>query len=431
MKSFPIKSFSILAIIICIFACDRLSAPGGTDRNCAEGIGPKRTLAEAELFASDILQQFDTKASPHRKIHERICVKRPVTKGENQDDTDTLMYLFNLADDGFIIVSADNRDYPLVAYVEKGQIDQSLKTSVPPFDDYLSEVLEAYSSREPVRAPRPLFRYETFILDTGVEPLLNVRWGQRDVYGAFCPNGVSGCVATAMAQIMTKYSKPDYFTASVSMGGFNEGNSVSLTWNKIKQHRNNHNSTTDSCYAYHSEISALLREIGDRVNMEYHHTDTSDHSSAYSSDVPSAFNSFGYYCSELMNYQWPRTIQSLNNGYPVYVSASRIESIDYSASPDTTFAGHAFLIDGYIHCGEYYQTYIWNGTTYEFLEQTELSGRHVYHINWGWNGTCNGYFPFEVFNTDLADEYDDSTLTNTNYHRDYLFNRKIIVDIHP
>lgn len=133
MKSFPIKSFSILAIIICIFACDRLSAPGGTDRNCAEGIGPKRTLAEAELFASDLLQQFDTKASPHRKIHERICVKRPVTKGENQDDTDTLMYLFNLADDGFIIVSADNRDYPLVAYVEKGQIDQSLKTSVPPF----------------------------------------------------------------------------------------------------------------------------------------------------------------------------------------------------------------------------------------------------------------------------------------------------------
>lgn len=88
-------------------------------------------------------------------------------------------------------------------------------------------------------------------------------------------------------------------------------------------------------------------------------------------------------------------------------------------------------IFGYIHCGEYYQTYIWNGTTYEFLEQTELSGRHVYHINWGWNGTCNGYFPFEVFNTDLADEYDDSTLTNTNYHRDYLFNRKIIVDIHP
>ena len=113
------------------------------------------------------------------------------------------------------------------------------------------------------------------------------------------------------------------------------------------------------------------------------------------------------------------------------MSGSRIDSIHYAASPDTTYAGHAFVIDGYIDCGEYYQTYIWNGSIYVLFDQTEITGRHVFHINWGWNGVCNGYFPFDVFNTDLADEYDDSSLNNTSSHCNYFYEKKIIVDIHP
>lgn len=424
-----IISIFFFLLVLCLHACNRTPSPISAEIFCAYSIGPHRTIEEAEKITNQLLSRFETKASPSQCIANKFCVTKTITKGESQIGIDTLMYVFNLTEDGFVIVAADIRDFPLVAYVEKGQIDESLITGVPPFDEYLRDVLNVFSGRDSIRSPRPLFKYETFFMETGVEPLINVKWGQRDVYGAYCPNGVAGCVATAIAQIMTKHSTPSSFTASVPMGGYSVGTTVPLTWNRIKQHRKVHYTTTDSCYTYHSEISALLREIGDRVNMEYHHTDTTDYSTAYSSDVPDVFNSFGYSCSNLMAYRRARIIQSLNNGNPVYMSGSMIDSISYSASADTTFSGHAFVIDGYINCGEYYQTYIWNGSSYVLLEETEITGRHVFHINWGWNEYCDGYFPFDVFNTDMADEYDQYNASHA--HSDYQYHRKIIVDIHP
>ena len=93
-------------------------------------VSPQKSLAEAESFANDLLRHFDTKAPFSNRVAGSFCVERPLTKGDGHYDRDTLMYVFNLYEDGFVIVSADNRDFPLIAYVEKGHVDESLTTGL-------------------------------------------------------------------------------------------------------------------------------------------------------------------------------------------------------------------------------------------------------------------------------------------------------------
>ena len=288
--------------------------------------------------------------------------------------------------------------------------------------------MDVLTSREPQRGPHPLYRHEIFCVDHGVEPMVSVKWGQGGVFGDYCPNSTAGCVATAVVQIMTKYSTPASFVASIPLGPYSAGQTVTLHWDYIKQHIKNHTTTSDPCCPYHQEISALLREIGHRVNMIYYFSPS--HSWAAYSNVPDALSSLGYYCSALQSYNRDYVIESLNSGFPVFLSGDRRDTIHTKESPgdSVVFRGHAFVVDGYHDYAQYYQTWIWNGTSWVLFEQTEISGSHVFHINWGWEGDCNGYFPFDVFNTSLAEEYDG---TSNNTGRNYLYHKRMITYIHP
>ena len=58
------------------------------------------------------------------------------------------------------------------------------------------------------------------------------------------------------------------------------------------------------------------------------------------------------------------------------------------------------------------------------FEHPLIRESHVLHINWGWNGDCNGFFNFNIYDIDDAVIYDD---THNNSGRNYDTDVKMIV----
>ena len=220
-----------------------------------------------------------------------------------------------------------------------------------------------------------------------VPALMNTAWGEMFMYGQFCPNGIAGCVATAISQIMTFHQKPASITISTDMGSvFTLGQQVVLPWQYMNEHEQVHY-TTESCTPYHSYISALLRDVGENVNTDYGYN-----SSANIADIPSCLSHYGYQYDVTASADITMIISSLNCQRPVYMQGG----------------GHAWVADGYkdyaYYRDKYAQAYPEPG--YYLVESILIDEAHALHINWGWDGVCNGYFNFNTYNTNNAISYD-------------------------
>ena len=111
-------------------------------------------------------------------------------------------------------------------------------------------------------------------------------------------------------------------------------------------------------------VSKLLQAVGAAVMMDYGPTS----SGAFGADARQGMVQYLHYDSDMFmadpnaftDKQWHEMLQQeLVEGRPVYYSGQGTES------------GHAFVIDGFQKSDD--------GTTY-------------YHVNWGWDGLCNGYY---------------------------------------
>ena len=157
-----------------------------------------------------------------------------------------------------------------------------------------------------------------------IAPLLQTQWGQGAPYNLQCPvkNGVhcqTGCVATAMAQLMYFHQCP--------ADGFDWSN-MQLTYT---------GSETDK---QKQAVARLMAACGTAVDMDY----GTGSSSAFAMDAAEAFSrNFGYkptsgelFRMEYSDAEWEELIYSeLAAGRPVF----------YSGSPRGFF--HQFLCDGY------------------------------------------------------------------------------------
>ena len=202
-----------------------------------------------------------------------------------------------------------------------------------------------------------------------VEPLITALWGQGCYYNEKCPedeNGecghaVTGCVATAMAQIMHYWGYPENGTGSYSYtpSGYPEQyvdfGSTTYNWSNMPN-RLYASSTSEQIDA----VATLSWHCGVAVKMSY----GPNASGAFSGWVRFALTDYFGYSNELSyeyraNYPdaiWKAKLKDcLNLGRPIYYSGSGASS------------GHAFVCDGY-------------------------DASEMFHFNWGWSGMSNGYF---------------------------------------
>ena len=271
------KSLILVSIMVVAWACNQ-------EKNqpiIEEAIVNKtpislRTIDEARSYAMDVsclLDDNETK-SGRKKIVSSQCITRPGTKSDSGNNADALCYVFNYADDeGFAIISADKRFDPFICVTESGSYNAGTPTGVEGFDQFLEDVLDYMGGRP---APSDLCdslkicmytidRYEGSL----VYPLIQTNWGPNDVYGAYCPNGICGCVARAIAQIMIYHAYPPVISITEDMGIYSANDMLDIHWGAIQYHQTGHTGVL-ACSDYHSEISALAKDIGYYVNMIYY-----------------------------------------------------------------------------------------------------------------------------------------------------------------
>ena len=118
------------------------------------------------------------------------------------DETESYYVFDRGTNDGYVIVSGDDETYDILGYTDKGDFDYS---QLPPnmkewLDNYASQISAIQGGKTPKRAK--------ISTHPRVEPLVTSTWSQGSPYNLACPDyfgeglSVTGCVATAMAQLL-------------------------------------------------------------------------------------------------------------------------------------------------------------------------------------------------------------------------------------
>ncbi len=203
-------------------------------------------------------------------------------------------------------------------------------------------------------------------IKTEVKPLLTTRWEQGSPYNNNCPTAPSssnhcltGCIATAMAQVMKYYQYPDKGKGNVNYwyrGDDGQQHNVEVDfgkstyqWNLIKDsYTISDHRTADEKEA----VARLMADCGAAVQMQYSEFD----SGAFDMDVAHAMtNHFGYDPSikymggfdECSDSLWFCTLyEQLSAGRPV-IYGGLTES----------YGAHSFVVDGYDKEGCFHVVY--------------------------------------------------------------------------
>lgn len=272
-------------------------------------------------------------------------------------------YVYNVGDNqGFVIVSGDDRTTPVLGYSYQGKFaSASMPEHVRVFmDNYKAQVKAVMQNPENVAIQKS----SASVTDTtAVLPLLTTRWGQYAPFWNKIPvEAPTGCVATAMAQVMNYFKWPAKGTSSYSYTyngnkfSANFGNTTYDWANMSDMYYSNDDTSLVQCKA----VATLMYHCGVSLNMQY----TPDASGASTSNVPFALkNFFGYdknvryitsdnYTPNQFKYQ---VMLEIKSGRPVIIAGHDDQ------------LGHSYIADGY--------------DSYNFI-----------HLNWGWYGDYNGFY---------------------------------------
>jgi hypothetical protein len=348
------------------------------------------TIDEALQKAQDFMARHHSMGTTGKL--RLVQQKNALQQAEGQ--MDCKYYIFNQGtDEGFVIVSADDRTEPILGYADAGTFDEQY---IPDnmrqwLRDYTEQIqqLDVCGIEDCLTASA---------VPTGrqyIQPMLMTRWGQDTPYNNFCPidstNAVclTGCVATAMAQVMNYYRYPSRTTMTIPAYTTETQNIAVPAIARTTIDWDNMLPSYDGVVVNEAQIRAvatLMALCGFSVQMDY----GSGASSAPMDEIPKAMiHYFGYDASTrqinrsgITTTQWESIIYGeLVEGRPVI----------YRGNRDTKGkdSGHAFVIDGY-------------------------DGQGYYHVNWGWTGNYNGFFLLSVLPPYVTSE-EESQLSNEGY----------------
>ena len=300
-------------------------------------------------------------------------------------------YIFNNEEGGFVIVSGDDCATPILGYSIEGNIDPN---NLP---IQLQELLDAYAeeiqltvenNEQAIDSIKDLWNAynrapQSINSTAAVSALITTSWNQYPYYNDLCPMDVSlanmgghpttGCVATAMAQIMKywEYPKKGYGSKSYKSEYYGtlyaDFGSTAYDWDDMPLKLSSSTSSTQN-----NAVATLMYHCGVAVSMDYN-SDGRGSSSAYVVDIgygqasaQSALTDYFGYASTVSGkkfdqstttVQWTNMLKTeLNNKMPIIYAGFSFNS-----------GGHAFVCDGY-------------------------DNNDKFHFNWGWGGQANGYF---------------------------------------
>jgi hypothetical protein len=344
--------FISVALVTSFYACNK-----HTEDLLSEDIQTEEYLlsnAEAKLLLSEFIGSGAlTRSGDVLEIgdYETLNYQIPIdTKSEN---VPVFKYTLQADDkEGYALVVADSRIPKVLIYAEEGSLSDTsfiepLRLYTRTIPEYITNDLNRYYTGE-TKAAKPVTKAESVVTYYHFLPTV---WGQAYPYNAGCPTSIcsppaynghypAGCVAIAIAQILAYHHKPS-----------------SLSWSSILASTT---LTANSSSTLINQVGTLIANIGAAVNMSY----GCNGSGAYSADAYSVFSSYGLTSAVYQQFDVSVVASSLQSGYPVYMRG-------VTSNDD----GHAWVCDGY-------KKHIYGGGDYyEYL-----------NMNWGWDGTSNGFY---------------------------------------
>ena len=345
------------------------------------GYAKQRTESEAQEIASSFFRQSLSSGL-------RAASGKPLQLAYTcrESGKTASYYVYNVdKDNGFVIVSGDDRAKSVLGYSDNGRFDINL---IPEnfkwwLSFYQSELEELAKQPELASSDEIAVSFDnpSKAFAKSIAPLLGgIKWNQRAPYNNLCPvfpagnenagqRTVTGCVATAMAQVMKYYQWPVKGTGSSSAYTTKtlkisvpavDFSKTTYTWANMTETYSSSSTSTQN-----TAVATLMYHCGVAVQMDYGVT-----SSASPVDMVNAMiNNFGYDANAQLHKrdyytkaEWIDMIKTeLNAKRPVLYEGH------------STDVGHQFVCDGY-------------------------DTNDLYHFNWGWGGMSDGYFELSALN---------------------------------
>lgn len=372
---------------------------------CANPIGKQaaRKIAEAFLNRNNMSQGV-------KRLSGMMFAQPSTTQGEENAS----LYLFNAEDgEGFVIVSGDDRTEPILGYSDKGKIDvndmpANMRSWLQHYSDEIAMIqrFDLKTSNEPAK-------------DCGeaIPSALTCVWDQNPVYNNQCPMvtlysdanctqqyvyepvittdpilSVTGCAATALAQILYYWKQPAATTAEIpareyvwedkiyhSKAGI-PGTSVwikfndeaipagtTIDWNNmlddyfIRDEKGYPIDKTGTA-KQQAAVANLMHICGAAMGMSYGTIFTSGSQASEMATLEATRKYLGFPNASVCmqdQYTYQDWLQTLYNEVKV------AKAVFFGGQ--STSGGHAFVIDGY-------------------------DKEDNFHVNWGWGGKGNGYY---------------------------------------
>jgi hypothetical protein len=299
-------------------------------------------------------------------------------------------YVFVAPQGGFVLVSGDDRAVPVLGY------STSVRFETKDMPDNLLYWLEGYEYElgrirnsavetsnpewallEAGEMPEPL-------LETAVAPMVTTTWNQSPYYNNLCPydsataaRSVTGCVATATAQVMKYWNHPTTgygshtYTSNRTRNGvtYNFPNlsadfgSTTYQWSSMPTALTGASSSTQV-----NAVATLMYHIGVGVEMSYspvasgaHNYNTRGTISRSSQTALMQYFKYRPDMAPLMRADYS------DDEYSALLRAEIDQQRPVLYSGSNLSGGHSFVFDGYDNYGRI-------------------------HVNWGWGGSNDGYF---------------------------------------
>ncbi|HOF16631.1 MAG TPA: thiol protease/hemagglutinin PrtT [Bacteroidales bacterium] len=303
------------------------------------------------------------------------------TVSNQQTESRTYFYVFNVAPNGFVIVSGDDNVIPILAYSDEGSFDlnnipNNAKKWLEEYKVQIRNVIEnQIQATEEIKAEWQIFENGnnnySIAATSSVSPLIQTKWNQCPYYNALCPGGsVTGCVATAMAQIMKYWNYP---TTGTGFHSYNHDSYGTLSAN-FGQTTYQWSSMPNSVSSSNNAVATLMYHCGVSVDMDY----SPESSGAYVISAKSPVQHCSEYAMKTY-FGYKNTIkgvQRVNYDQTQWINLLKTE---LDAGRPILYAGfgsgggHAFICDGY-------------------------DNNNYFHFNWGWGGAYDGYFSINALN---------------------------------
>lgn len=371
------KRFFLMAVLVsglmlsgCTNDIDDLQQPDKIE-NDAAGIANKVSKADAMDIARKVLKKSPTRGGSQMLPTFEYVVEENFTRGGTS--ADTLAYILNYPNnEGFVIISTDRRVYPVLGFANEGHFsfdnDNAKDNFIEKIGSYMDNAISdtLYDVAE-----------HDFDGCYVVNPMVQVSLHQLSPWNKYVieehPDCPVGCVAVATALVMS-HSKVQLsyhnsvFHLKSMITAINEGQNPPAA-NAPKRIMGGYLPT----YTYEQAVDSMARLlywIGKDVNMNY----TQNGSGAFSTNAYNLCKSLSFTIpSGYARFDIKAITQYLKDNHIIYLRGSDIDGK----------GGHAWVSDACYFC-------------VDLNDQTQILDTYI-HCDWGWGGSCNGYYSGSVF----------------------------------